>query len=93
MWLTILLISIIFMILIALGLVSYARWNFGSLEKLGIPVVQRDHFLLASALLPYQKPGGIVDTEHMKKYGSVFGVGDPLPAGFFFWLTRKENNK
>ncbi|ODM98967.1 Cytochrome P450 3A56 [Orchesella cincta] len=74
MWLLILLYALLAIFLIILGLITYARWNFGTLEKTGIPVVKPDHFLLGSAMLTYEKPGGLADVELMKKYGPVFGL-------------------
>lgn len=53
--------------------IIYARWNYGFLEKLGIPVV-KPHFLLGSTFLTRFKPIGYRDIDWMKEYGSVFGV-------------------
>jgi len=53
--------------------IIYARWNFGVLEKMGIPVV-KPHFLLGSTFLTRFKPTGYRDIDWMKEYGSVFGV-------------------
>ncbi|CAL8102597.1 unnamed protein product [Orchesella dallaii] len=55
------------------GLYIYVRWNFGTLEKLGIPVVEH-HPLLGSIKEIYGEPGGLYDTQWMRKYGPVFGV-------------------
>lgn len=58
---------------ICIFLIGYMRWNYGSLEKLGIPVV-KPHFLLGS--LPNRHL--IIDHENdyklFKKYGEIFGV-------------------
>lgn len=74
MWLFILLSTLAILLLSAYGLITYARWNFGSLESQGIPVVKPQHFLLGGAMLAFEKNGGLLDVEHMKKYGPVFGV-------------------
>ena len=60
-------------VLIALGLILYARWNYGKLEKLGIPVV-KPHFLLGSSHDMHTKINHLEDYERMKKHGKVFGV-------------------
>lgn len=54
-------------------LVIFARWHYGSLEKLGIPVA-KPHFILGSDpdghKIVYQER----DLERFKQYGPVFGV-------------------
>lgn len=62
----------VFLCIIAI-LISYARWNYGSLEKLGIPVV-RPHFILGSTFNTRFTPIGYRDIAWMKEYGSIFGV-------------------
>ncbi|CAL8110948.1 unnamed protein product [Orchesella dallaii] len=74
MWLLILLYALLAIVLLIVGLITYARWNFGTLEKQGFTVVKPDHFLLGSAALTFEKPGGLLDIELMKKYGPVFGL-------------------
>ncbi len=53
--------------------ILYARWNYGVLEKMGIPVV-KPHFLFGSTFLTRFKPIGYRDIDWMKEHGSVFGV-------------------
>lgn len=74
MWLSVVLLVLFLFLLVIFGLVTYARWNFGSLENQGIPVVKPHHFLLGGAMLSFKKVGGLLDLEHMKKYGPIFGV-------------------
>jgi len=55
-------------------LVVYTSWNYGSLEKLGIPVIKP--FLIfgsnyMEAYLDIQKQ----DIERHRKYGDIYGVG------------------
>lgn len=54
-------------------LILYARWDYGLLEKLGIPVVP-PHFLFGSTFECRFKPIGYRDVDWMRKYGPVFGV-------------------
>jgi len=54
-------------------LVLYARWNYGKLEKMGVPVV-KPHFLLGSTYELFKMAPPVQDVEWMKKYGGVFGV-------------------
>ncbi|CAL8098958.1 unnamed protein product [Orchesella dallaii] len=61
------------LICIVVGLYIYARWNFGTLEKLGIPVVEH-HPLLGSVKEMYKEVGALNDIKWMNKYGPVFGV-------------------
>lgn len=56
------------------GLWIYARWNFGTFEKMGIPVVEYTNPLLGSAPDIYTKIGGLNDVAWMGKYGKIFGV-------------------
>lgn len=74
MWIFVILSLLAILLLVTYSLVLYARWNFGCLEKQGITVVKQQHFLLGGAMLSFQKNGGQLDIEHMKKYGPVFGV-------------------
>ncbi|ODM98397.1 Cytochrome P450 3A40 [Orchesella cincta] len=61
------------LICIVAALYIYARWNFGTLEKLGIPVVEH-HPLLGSVRQMYKEVGALNDIKWMHKYGQVFGV-------------------
>lgn len=54
-------------------LIIYARWNYGFLEALGIPVV-KPHFILGSLFSTRFDPIGYRDVELMKKHGQIFGV-------------------
>ena len=56
------------------GLWIYARWNYGSLEKMGIPVVKYTHPILGSTKELYETVGGENDIKWMKEYGQIFGV-------------------
>ncbi|XP_037045845.1 cytochrome P450 3A56-like [Bradysia coprophila] len=55
------------------GLIIYARWNYGFLEDLGIPVV-KPHFLFGSMFTTRFIPIGYRDVAWMKEYGQIFGV-------------------
>lgn len=71
-------IDIVFAILAGLfsgisALFLYARWNYGFLEELGIPVV-KPHFLFGSTFNARFNPVGYRNIGWMKKYGPVFGV-------------------
>lgn len=55
------------------GLIIYARWNFGTLEKMGIPVVPY-HPITGHARETYETVGGLNDIIWNKKYGPIFGV-------------------
>lgn len=54
-------------------LILHARWNYGVLENLGIPVV-KPHFILGSLFLTRFEPIGYRDVALMKEYGPMFGV-------------------
>lgn len=58
---------------LVLGLILYARWNYGTLEKLGIPV-DKPHFLLGNTYYTYHTPGGLLDIDNFKRLGPVYGV-------------------
>ncbi len=58
---------------VVFGLFIYARWEYGELEKMGIPVVAH-HPLLGSIREIYGIVGGLNDVKWMEKYGKVFGV-------------------
>ena len=60
-------------ICIICGLIIYARWNYGFLENLGIPVVN-PHFLFGSMFTTRFVPIGYRDVAWMKEYGQIFGV-------------------
>ncbi|KAJ6642747.1 Cytochrome P450 3A56 [Pseudolycoriella hygida] len=54
-------------------LILYARWNYGFLESLGIPVAE-PHFIFGSLFSTRFTPIGYRDVDLMKKYGPLFGV-------------------
>ena len=56
------------------GLWFYARWEYGVLEEMGIPVVEYTNPLLGHTRDIYTKVGGLHDIQWMKKYGPIFGV-------------------
>ena len=60
-------------VVICILLVSYMRWNYGSLEKLGIPVV-KPHLLLGSRPNQHLIVCHENDYDLFKTYGEVFGV-------------------
>lgn len=62
-----------FVLCIISALILYARWNYGSLEKLGIPVV-KPHFILGSTFTTRLTPIGYRDISWMKEHGPIFGV-------------------
>lgn len=62
----------VFLCLISIAII-YARWHYGVLEKLGIPVV-KPHFLFGSTFSTRFKPIGYRDIDWMKEHGQVFGV-------------------
>jgi hypothetical protein len=70
---TILEASAALVVIAVVGLILYARWNYGSLEKLGIPVVP-PHFFLGSAPTNYKELSHIQDEERARKYGPIYGV-------------------
>ncbi|ODM93120.1 Cytochrome P450 3A24, partial [Orchesella cincta] len=54
-------------------LVIYARWHYGTLEKLGIPV-ETPHFILGSNPNGHKIVYAQKDLERFHKYGAVYGV-------------------
>ncbi len=59
-------------LLVIFGLLIYARWEYGVLEKMGIPVVKH-HPLLGSSSEIYENVGGLNKIKWMNKYGKIFG--------------------
>jgi len=57
----------------AVGLLIYARWNYGKLDGLGFPVV-KPHFFLGSNPNGHNEKLYLVDLERANKYGPVYGV-------------------
>lgn len=55
----------------------YARWNYGFLEDLGIPVV-KPHFILGSLFSTRFEPIGYRDVALMKEHGPIFGVSSVI---------------
>jgi len=53
--------------------VLYARWNYGVLEKLNIPVV-RLSFILGSTPNLHNDIQHFEDIKRFQKYGPIFGV-------------------
>ncbi|CAG7728398.1 unnamed protein product [Allacma fusca] len=68
-----LVLALFAIILLAVALVVYARWNYGFLEKLGIPV-EPPTFMLGSCPDIYKKYPALEDIRRFKQYGSIFGV-------------------
>ena len=69
--------ALIVLIGILTALIVYARWNYGVLEKLGIPVIKP--FLIFGS--EYKESFVISRNEEirrLKKYGTVYGVAQPL---------------
>ncbi len=67
------LILLSILILVVSILVIYARWNYGTLEKMNIPVV-KPSFLLGSTPDLHLKVQHLEDVARYQKYGSVYGV-------------------
>ena len=57
------------------SLILYARWNYGVLEALGIPVA-KPHFLLGSTYNAHNELTSSVDIDRLRTYGPVYGVSD-----------------
>ncbi|ODM99103.1 Cytochrome P450 3A56 [Orchesella cincta] len=60
-------------VFIAIALIVYARWNYGTLEKMNIPVV-KPSFLLGSTPDLHLKVQHLEDVLRFQKHGKVFGV-------------------
>jgi hypothetical protein len=58
---------------IFVSLVVYARWNYGKLEAMGIPVV-KPHWLLGSNFNYMELYHHWEDLHRSKKLGPVYGV-------------------
>jgi hypothetical protein len=59
------------------SLIIYARWNYGLLEKMGIPVIKPWLFLGSN----YMEPWSIikdVEISRQAKYGTIYGVRSNL---------------
>jgi hypothetical protein len=72
-----LLVVIVLFVIFITSLVIYARWNYGTLEAMGIPVI-KPFFILGSTPDLHRKVAHFEDIERFKKYGSVYGVSQKL---------------
>jgi len=65
----------IFLLLLGavLCLILYVRWNYGVLEKLGIPM-DKPHFFLGNTKDTFNHPIGFADVEKFKRLGPIYGV-------------------
>jgi len=57
------------------SLIIYARWNYGTLEALGIPVV-KPFLFFGSNYNEYKLVLSDVSIERLKKYGQIYGAYD-----------------
>ncbi|CAG7728212.1 unnamed protein product [Allacma fusca] len=73
MFLLVLAIAVGSILLTVVGLLIYARWNYGTLEALNIPVVDRSFFLGSTPEL-HKKVQHLEDIERFNKYGPIYGV-------------------
>lgn len=71
-----LVISFAVFIAALLSLLIYARWNYGTLEKCGIPVISPS-FLLGSVPEIHEKVQHLEDIRRAEKYGQIYGVRTP----------------
>ncbi|OXA51515.1 cytochrome P450 3A56 [Folsomia candida] len=62
------------LITVLVGLVIYARWHYGTLEKLGIPMVGKPFLIFGNTIDAYSKAGGALDIERFNKFGPIYGV-------------------
>jgi len=53
--------------------IVYARWEYGTLETKGIPVI-KPYFIMGSDPLSHKKVTQHEDLRRMHKYGHVYGV-------------------
>lgn len=81
--LQLILVAAIVCVLVSLWV--YGRWNYGTLEKMGIPVVDH-HPLLGSVKAIYKEAGALKDIEWMNKHGPVFGVISNRTHSCHFYL-------
>lgn len=68
-----------FIVTVLVGIITaavvYARWHYGTLEKVkGLPALIKPAFVGGSDLFLYKKIVHDADTENVKKYGKVYGV-------------------
>lgn len=66
------------LITVLVGLVIYARWNYGTLEKLGIPMVGKPFLIFGNTIDAYSKVVGTLDIERFNKFGPIYGVRSTL---------------
>lgn len=66
------------LITVLVGLVIYARWHYGTLEKLGIPMVGKPFLIFGNTIDAYSKAGGALDIERFNKFGPIYGVSKTL---------------
>ncbi len=59
-------------VILIVGLLFYARWEYGVLKKMGVPVVKH-HPIFGSTRKIYSTVGGLNDVKLMKKYGKYLG--------------------
>jgi hypothetical protein len=62
------------LVAVTVALIIYARWNYGVLERMGIPV-DKPHFIFGSVEQNgFKRSCGIIDIENFKRFGPVYGV-------------------
>ncbi|CAL8080029.1 unnamed protein product [Orchesella dallaii] len=63
---------VVILLLLIFLVIEYARWNYGILEQLGIPVV-RPSFIFGSDPQGYRKVQHLEDYRRFKEFGSFYG--------------------
>jgi cytochrome P450 family 3 subfamily A len=66
-------VALSFILASILGLLIYARWNYGTLEALNVPVAKRSFFLGSTPDL-HKTVQHLEDIRRYKKYGPIYGV-------------------
>jgi len=70
---TFILIWIVLCVITVIGAIVYARWNYGILEKLNIPLI-KPTFCLGSTPNLHLVVQHLEDIKRFKKYGPIWGV-------------------
>ena len=75
------------LLVLVFGIIMYARWPYGSLEALGIPVV-KPSFMLGSLPDLHKRVIHEEDIRFYKELGPVFGVSLLSSLLFFIFILN-----
>lgn len=79
-------VTVFFILVLTLGLVVYARWNYTKLDGVGFPVM-KPSLLLGSAPDIHTRIPHFDDIARHKVYGPVWGVNIQFEVAYKFFYS------